>query len=149
MKAKDISGQAPGGKRTRLADALPLQTPYVIQIFPIYACNFKCCYCIFPTPLDKRGFISDKVSMDLTLFKRCIDNMQSFPDKIKVLRFVGIGEPLLHKDIVEMIEYSTMANIASTVELLTNASLLTHQISKAIIAAGLNRMVISIQGNSA
>ena len=47
VKAKDISGQAPGGKRTALADVLPLHTPFVIQIFPVYACNFACKYCIF------------------------------------------------------------------------------------------------------
>lgn len=42
MKAKDISGQAPGGKRTLLAEVLPLDTPFVVQVFPVFACNFKC-----------------------------------------------------------------------------------------------------------
>jgi MoaA/NifB/PqqE/SkfB family radical SAM enzyme len=46
MKAKNISGQAPGGKRTKLADVLPLDTPFVVQIFPDYACNLRCNYCI-------------------------------------------------------------------------------------------------------
>jgi sulfatase maturation enzyme AslB (radical SAM superfamily) len=58
MKAKDISGQAPGGKRTMLAEVLPLDTPFVVQFFPIYACNFKCGYCIFSVPKPKRHFIS-------------------------------------------------------------------------------------------
>ena len=34
MKAKIISG-APGGARTRLADVLPLKTPFVVQIFSV------------------------------------------------------------------------------------------------------------------
>lgn len=148
MKAKNISGQAPGGKRTKLAEVLPLSTPFVVQIFPAYACVFKCCYCIFSIDQSKRGFISDKAMMDFDLYKKCVDDMTSFPDKIKVIRFVGIGEPLLHKDIVEMIRYTAEKNIADTIEILTNAFLLTPQISDSLLAAGLTRLVVSVQGTT-
>ena len=146
MKAKNISGQAPGGKRTRLADVLPLATPFVVQIFPVYACNFKCKYCIFSVKKSKRGFISDKIMMSLDLYKKCVDDMTHFNSKIKVLRFVGIGEPLLHKNIVEMVKYTAHKNIANTIEILTNASLLVPELSDKLINAGLNRLVVSIQG---
>ncbi len=149
MKAKDISGQAPGGKRTKLADVLPLDTPYVIQIFPIYACNFKCGYCIFSSDKARHGFISDEVIMDFELYKKCIDDIARFPEQVKVLRFVGIGEPLLHKRIAEMVAYANSRNVARTIELLTNASLLTPAISDALIGAGLSRLVVSLQGTSA
>ncbi|MCM8796937.1 MAG: radical SAM protein [Candidatus Omnitrophica bacterium] len=148
MKAKDITGQAPGGKRTKLADVLPLDTPFVVQIFPIYACNFKCGYCIFSVNKAKRYFISDKITMDLSFYKRCIDDIAKFPNKVKVLRFVGIGEPLLHKDIVEMVKYAVEKNVAGVVEILTNAALLTPKISDALISAGLSRLVVSLQGTS-
>lgn len=149
MKAKNLSGQAPGGKRTPLAAALPLDTPYVVQIFPIYACNFKCNYCIYSVSKQDRYFISDTISMNWGLYCRCIDEMIRFPNKIKVLRFVGIGEPLLHKQIVEMIEYAVKKQVANVVEILTNGALLTPQMSDALIDAGLDRMVISLQGTSA
>lgn len=148
MKAKDVSGQAPGGKRVKLAEVLPLDTPILAQIFPIYACNFKCNYCTFSVGLEKRGFISDKVSMDFELYKKCIDDMANFPQKIKTLRFVGMGEPLLHKDIAKMIEYAFLKNIANKVEILTNGSLLTKEMSDALIKAGLSRLLISIQGTT-
>lgn len=149
MKAENISGQAPGGKRTPLVKALPLDTPFVIQIFPIYACNFKCSYCgIFRLDEAKRGFISDKVIMDFDLYKKCIDDIAEFPNKIKVLRFVGIGEPLLHKNIADMVEYAVSKNIANTVEILTNGSLLTKELSDALISAGLSRLVVSLQGTT-
>ena len=148
MKAKNISGQAPGGKRTRLADVIPLSTPYVVQIFPVYACNFKCNYCIFSIDKSKRGFISDKTVMELNLFKKCVDDMNRFPEKIKVLRFVGIGEPLIHKNIVDMVQYAAEKEIANTIEMLTNASLLSNELSDKLIAAGLNRLVVSLQGTS-
>ena len=148
MKAKNVSGQAPGGKRIKLAEALPLDTPILAQIFPIYACNFKCNYCTFSVGLKERGFISDKVSMDFELFKKCIDDMTNFPNKIKTLRFVGMGEPLLHKDIAKMIEYAVSKNIADKVEILTNGSLLTREISDSLIKNGLSRLLISIQGTT-
>jgi len=148
LKAENISGHAPGGKRSRLADAIPLDTPFVVQIFPVYACNFKCCYCIFSVEEKNRHFISDKVNMDLGLFKKCIDDMAGFPNKVKVLRFVGIGEPLLHKDITEMIRYAVSKQVANTVEMLTNASLLTPKMSSSLISAGLQRLVVSLQGTT-
>ncbi len=146
MKAKDISGQAPGGKRTPLKEVLPLSTPYVVQIFPIYACNFKCKYCIFSVEKSKRYFISDKAVMELELYKKCVDEMAQFPEKIKVVRFVGIGEPLLHKQIADMVKYTVDKDIANTVEILTNASLLTHEMTDALVNAGLDRLVVSLQG---
>lgn len=148
MEAKDISGQAPGGERTPLAEALPLSTPFVVQIFPFYGCNFKCNYCIFSISKAERHFISDKVMMDFDLFKKAVDDMALFPEKIKVLRFVGIGEPLLHKKIVQMVDYAASANVANLIEILTNASLLTPALSDALINAGLSRLVVSLQGTS-
>ena len=148
MKARDISGQAPGGKRTPLAKVLPLKTPFVVQIFPFYGCNFKCNYCIFSVEKKKRHFISDQVVMNFDLFKKSIDDMSEFPDKIKVLRFVGIGEPLLHKKIARMVEYAASRDVAGVIEILTNASLLTPRLSDDLIAAGLSRLVVSLQGTS-
>lgn len=148
MRAKVISGQAPGGKRTPLTQVLPMNTPFVVQIFPIYACNFKCCYCIFSVDKSKRHFVSDKVSMDIDLFKKSIDDMTRFPQKIKVLRFVGIGEPLLHKQIVEMVSYAVSKDVANIVEILTNASVLKPQLSEALISAGVSRLVVSLQGTT-
>ncbi len=148
MKAKIISGNAPGGARTRLADVLPLKTPFVVQIFPIYACNFTCEYCFHSVPVKERGFVSDWPVMKYDLYRKCIDDLEQFGEQLKVLRFVGMGEPLLHKDIARMIEYAVSRNVALRVELLTNGSLLTNKMSDSLIAAGLSRMVISLQGLS-
>jgi radical SAM protein with 4Fe4S-binding SPASM domain len=149
MKAKDISGQAPGGKRTNLAQVLPLKAPFLVQIFPIYACNFKCNYCIFQIEESKRHFISDKVMMDLNLYKKCIDDMAKSWPGVKLVRFVGIGEPLLHPHIAKMVKYTVDKNVAKTVEIITNASLLIPKMSDSLISAGLSRLVVSLQGTNA
>ena len=148
MKAKIVSGQAPGGTRTPLANVLPLKTPFVVQIFPIYACNFTCEYCFLAVPKNERGFVSDWPIMKYDLYKKCIDELGLFEDRLKVLRFVGMGEPLLHKNIADMVAYAVAKNIALRVELITNSSLLTRRMSDGLIAAGLSRLVISLQGIS-
>lgn len=148
MKARIISGNAPGGARTPLAEALPLATPFVVQIFPIYACNFTCEYCFHSVPTSERGFVSDWPIMKMDLYRKCIDELAQFKDRLKVLRFVGMGEPLLHQNIAQMIEYAVTMDVADRVELLTNGSLLTPAMSDALITAGLSRLVISLQGIS-
>ncbi|HET6460789.1 MAG TPA: radical SAM protein [Syntrophales bacterium] len=143
-----MNRQAPGGKRTILAKVLPLETPLVVQMFPVYACNFTCRYCVFSVDKEKRGFISDKITMEYDLFKKSIDEIAVFPSKVKVLRFVGMGEPLLHKHIAQMVNYATSQDVAERVEILTNASLLTPEMSDSLLSAGLSRLVVSLQGTS-
>ena len=53
MRAQRIDGQTPGGKRTRLADVLPLASPFSVQIFPVYGCNLACAYCIHSVPTER------------------------------------------------------------------------------------------------
>lgn len=148
MRAKNISGQAPGGKRVRLAEVLPLRTPFLIEIYPIYACNFACRYCMMSLDVKKRPFVSDEIVMNFDLYKKCIDDITAFPDKLKILRFGGIGEPLLHKKIADMVKYAVSKDIANDTEIITNASLLTPKMSDALISAGLSRLVVSLQGTT-
>ncbi|MBF0463551.1 MAG: SPASM domain-containing protein [Nitrospirae bacterium] len=148
MKARNVSGQTPGGKRVALAEVLPLDTPFLLLIFPIHACNFKCNYCLFSVEKANRGFVCDKTSLDINLYKKCIDDAALFPNKLKILRIAGMGEPLLHNNIVEMVEYAVLKNVANTVEIATNASLLTPAMTDALTEAGLSRLLLSIQGTT-
>lgn len=148
MKAIRIDGQTPGGNRSRLADIVPLSTPFSLQVFPIYACNLACSYCIHSVPLEKRGFIASKNVLSFDLYKKVIDDMTVFLQKLKMLRFAGTGEPLLHKQIVEMVAYAKAKQVANSVDIVTNGLHLSHELSKDLIVAGLDKLRISIQGLS-
>ncbi len=149
LKAIRIDGKTTGGTRTRLSQVIPLSTPYIVQIFPVYACNFKCNYCIHSVPANKRGYISEQSFMDYELYKKCIDDLCEFPEKLKMLRFAGTGEPLLHKDIAKMVKYAAKKQVTDSIDIVTNGSLLTHELSKELIDAGLSKLRVSIQGISA
>jgi radical SAM protein with 4Fe4S-binding SPASM domain len=148
MKAINLTNKVPGGKRQKLIDKLPLSTPYVIQIFPIYKCNFRCTYCgVFNKKIKDRFFITEKEIMDFDLYSKCIRDMKFFPEKIKTLRFVGIGEPLLHPKIIQMIRYAYIIHVAYKIEIITNGSLLSKKMSDNLIEVDcLDRMIISVQG---
>ena len=149
MKAKRIDGQAVNGKRSILAEVLPLATPYAVTFFPIYACNFKCNYCIHSLEEKNRPLITDCIFMDFELYKKCINDMKKFPKKLKVLHFIGYGEPLLHKNIDEMIAYAVKENVAESVDIVTNGALLSRSLSQKLVEAGLSTLRISIQGTTA
>ncbi len=135
--------------RTPLHEVLPLPAPYLVQIFPSYSCNFKCSFCLYALPKKEHGYISDKTLMDFELYKGVIDDMAAAGWRLKMLRFAAIGEPLLHPQIADMVAYAVEKQIADTVDIVTNASLLTQALSDKLIAAGLSNLRVSLEGLSA
>ena len=129
-----------------LASELPLATPYLVQVFPTYACNFKCNYCVLSLPKSQRGYIADQKFLDFDIYRKCIDEIAKFPDKLRMLRFAGTGEPLLHPKIASMVEYAAIADVAHSIDIVTNGALLTAELSQSLVRAGVSRIRISIQG---
>lgn len=148
MDNQKKNGPTPGGIRERLAEKLPLSAPFMIQIFPVYACNLKCAYCIHAVEPKKRSFISEKPFMDFDVYKKLIDGMKQFSKPIKMLRFAGMGEPLLHRNLAKMIQYAKQNNVAESIDIVTNATLLTHELTDELIDAGLSRLRVSLEGLS-
>ena len=133
-------------KRERLADILPLATPFTIYIDPSSACNFKCSFCCHSMTPDhfKRSGFKPQI-MDFELFCDAIDQMKGFPDKIKMLSLFLVGEPLLNKRLPDMIAYAKESMIADRIFLTTNGSLLTKQVSSTLVDSGLDEILISIE----
>jgi len=52
----------------------------------------------------------------------------------------------LHKDIAKMVEYAVKMNVAEAVDIVTNGLLLEPDLSDKLIAAGLSKLRVSIQG---
>jgi MoaA/NifB/PqqE/SkfB family radical SAM enzyme len=138
MKAKLVEG-APGGKRLKLAEVVPLSSPLLIEFHPTSSCNFKCNYC----GKSSHMFISLKPYLDYDLYKKGIDELAGFDKKV-CLKFAGTGEPLLHPQIIDMINYAS--GKVSKMEMSTNGSMLIKHIAENL--GNLDRLVISIQGTS-
>jgi GTP 3',8-cyclase len=134
--------------RVRLASVLPLDTPFTLNVFPTNLCNFRCIYCAQSQGYDhlRTQYGMNRDSMSPSTMKRIVDQCREFPGKMKLVSFMGHGEPLLNRHLPEMIRMVSDAAIAERIEVITNASLLTHELSDALIAAGLTNLRISLQG---
>jgi radical SAM protein with 4Fe4S-binding SPASM domain len=136
-------------ERVRLETVIPLETPFVLQMAVASTCNFRCKYCPCSTPdLLKKNNVKKGI-MDYALFTKIIDDLDDFPQKIKILRLVKEGEPLLNKRFTDMVRYAKKKQPSVKVDTTTNATLLTPELSLDIIDAGLDKIFISLQGITA
>lgn len=134
--------------RVRLADKLPIKTPFSVDYFLVNACNLRCVFCGYSSPLEKYKQ-RKRMTLDLGLFKKSIDDMKKFPDKVKAIHFLGYGESLLHEQLSDMVAYAVRSNVAEKVDVITNGTLLTNKISDDLIATKLDWLRISVNGMSA
>lgn len=107
--------------------------PSTIMIEPTNGCNLKCRMCDY-----QRQFKGERSYLSLKDFELIIGQ---FP-KIKGLIFCGLGEPLLNKDIAEMVSIAATKGIPF-INLITNGTLLEEKIFKELIKCGLTRIQIS------
>jgi len=109
-----------------------------LYIEPTSACNLQCSMCFRNNWIDEKlGFMSEKV------FDEILCSLNDMPT-IKSVMFGGMGEPLLHKNIVAMVSCVAQKNIKA--ELLTNATMLNEEMARALIKAGLDMLWISVDG---
>lgn len=134
-------------KRNKLEEVIPLSTPYTISIDPSNLCDFKCNFCA--THYSEEGKNIKKQTMSLELFKKIVDDISQFDNKLKVLRITGNGEPLLNKQLPKMIKYAKDKKIADFIEIITNGSLLNKNLNRELIDSGIDRIRISIEALNA
>lgn len=111
--------------------------PHYVHIEPTNACNLRCIHCI-----HGEGGMTRKIGMmAFSVFQKVIDEIA--PMKRSVTLDVQ-GEPLLHPEILEMIEYCKRNGIHTS--LLTNATQLSEETTERLIELKLDRIVFSFDG---
>jgi GTP 3',8-cyclase len=105
-------------------------------------CNFRCTYC-----MPKEVFGRDFVFLDrdeLLTFEEIARLARVFVrNGVQKVRLTG-GEPLLRRDLERLIEQLVAIDGLHDVALTTNGSLLTREKARALRAAGLRRITISL-----
>ena len=138
-------------KRKKLAEVIPLTAPFTVYIEQTKYCNFKCFYCIHSTRDEAAGefrALGHRMQhMDEVFFEKIIRELKEFPqDGIKRIVFSGLGEPLMNPRLPDYVRMVVEAGIAGRVEIITNGLLLTPEKSRALVAAGITNINISVQG---
>ncbi len=110
-----------------------------LYIEPTSRCNLDCPMCMRRTWEEPTGDMPDAV------FGRILDDIRAFSPR-PIVFFGGIGEPLLHPRIADMVARAKATGART--ELITNGTLLTPELSLEILRAGLDFLWISLDGAS-
>lgn len=136
--------------RVRLADVVPLDTPFTLNVFPSNVCNFKCHYCAQSLGAEhlRREYGFPQQLMTSETMSRVVEQAKEFPRPFKLVSFMGHGEPLCNRELPEMVRMVKEEGIAQRTDIITNASLLTPEYGRRLIDAGLDVLRVSLQGIS-
>jgi radical SAM protein with 4Fe4S-binding SPASM domain len=86
--------------------------------------------------------------MSLETMERIVVQSKKFAP-YRLMLFVSQGEPLINRALPQMIELASKAGIAERIEVISNGSMLTGEMSDRLIASGLTNLRISLQGMDA
>jgi len=113
--------------------------PFSMSIEPTTSCNLRCPEC----PSGLRDFTRPTGMLDLTLFKKIIDEVQ---DHLLYLLLYFQGEPYLHKQFFELVEYASNRDIYTSTS--TNAHFLNEENARKTVVSKLDRLIISLDGTT-
>jgi len=112
--------------------------PFYLMIEPTNICNLKCPLC--PTGEGKLGRKNEL--LDVSSFRQAIDEMGDYLLEVNITNY---GEPFIHKDLCEMIEYIKRKGIKVCVG--SNGHYFTDKDSvKKFILSGVDDIYISLDG---
>jgi len=108
-----------------------------LYIEPTTRCNLHCRTCI-------RNVWSDpEAEMSMETFRRLAESLEGLPDLTSVI-FTGLGEPLSHPKIMEMIEAMRRRGLAVSVG--SNGLLLNQEKARELVRLGVDRLIVSVDG---
>lgn len=111
--------------------------PPLMYIDPINYCNLHCPLC--PTGQGVLGRKKGKMSFDL--FARLVDEISH---EVCFLNLYNWGEPLLHPQIFDMVEYATSKGIS--VRISSNLNRLTPEQANLMVESGLEELLVDLDG---
>jgi radical SAM protein with 4Fe4S-binding SPASM domain len=111
--------------------------PYWADMDPTSICNLRCPLC----PTGQRDPSRSKGVMTFEHFKHLFDDISPY---LVMLRLFSWGEPFLNKDLVKMIAYAHQSRVKTVVG--TNFHFLDPQRARGLVEAGLDEIVLSIDG---
>ena len=116
---------------------ISLEFPSVIGLDPTSICNLNCTFC----GPRKSGLPEGMLSMDL--FNQVVNESLRY-GKRQMLILHNSGEPLLNKNIYEMISIAKRKKVARVVQFSTNGLLIDEKNAEKLIRSGLDGLVISV-----
>jgi len=111
--------------------------PTFVSVEPANFCQLQCPEC----PVSKNK--ASKQCLSLEQFNRILAQIK---DHVHTIQFYFQGEPLLNKELPEMIKSASEAGIYTIVS--TNALAMTPLLAERLMLSGLSRIIVSVDGMS-
>lgn len=126
-----------------LLDALrsKRQISLILEICSL--CNLNCNFCELHSGKIK-DIKSHEGIMDEKLYYKIIKDIVDLGYKLKALHFHGWGEPLIHKNLPEMINFAHKQNVSEKLILITNGVLMNKDVFEKLLSSGLDEIRISL-----
>ena len=117
------------------------QKPLLSKLYiePTTLCNLRCRTCIRNSWDEPIG------SMDMNVYRKLLFDLKEF-STLHTIAFWGYGEPLAHPEIVNMVALAHEMGLKT--EVITNGHLLNKDTAKGFIQAGLDTLVVSVDGTT-
>jgi radical SAM protein with 4Fe4S-binding SPASM domain len=112
--------------------------PEIVQIESTNLCNAKCVFC----PRDEMHRRQGIMSMEL--YRKVVDECAALG--ITHVRVHNYGEPFLDKTLLEKVRYAKASGIPE-VGMISNGSLITEDLARGMIEAGLDAINISVDAS--
>ncbi len=117
--------------------------PRNVVVETIFGCNASCVMCPINMPtVRKKGLMPEET------FNKSIDGLAPYASAIVQIDLFGVGEPFLDKNILSRIRY-TKSRGFKDVGFATNADLMTSELAQGVFEAGVDTIMISLDGVSA
>lgn len=113
--------------------------PSILMVEPTNFCNLHCPLC----PTGNNSLKRTKGYMPLNSFKKIIDQLGDYLINLTLWNF---GEPMLNKDIFDMLDYAKQKKIF--IRMSTNGHFLNPENNKRMIESRLDDLIISLDGAS-
>lgn len=110
-----------------------------LYIEPTTQCNLQCRTCIRNSWDEPIG------SMDMVVYRKLLSDLTDLKT-LNSIAFWGYGEPLAHPEIVNMVAEAHETGIET--EVITNGHLMDKNMTTGFIQAGLNTLVVSVDGTT-
>lgn len=110
-----------------------------VYVEPTAACNLSCRTCVRHSWDEPAG------TMTMETYQRLMEGLYEV-NSLRTVAFWGFGEPLMHPRIVEMVAMAK--DLGATTEVVTNGLLLDERTARGLVDAGLDTLVVSLDGAS-
>lgn len=121
----------------RLGVSRPRAISPLVYIDPVNYCNLRCPLC----PTGQHALGRDWGKMPFQLFQDLVDEIA---DRIYFLNLYNWGEPLLHPQIFDMVEYATRKGLS--VRISSNLNKMTSEHARRMVESGLEDLLIDVDG---